>query len=331
MALIDTATLIDDDLHISAELQSLTEAIVEPIVRRSLRVSLSRDDTRERNQDAIDLVGDIQVMLLAASRAKASHGNEAIRDLHGYAARTAQNACYYYFRTRFPERTRQENKLRYALKHLDGIALWKTDDGRWICGPATTEKRTLTSLRAIDSSIAESWTALETRDGYLGALRSLFDRDERPLLFDDVLDLMIERLGIRELSINSAGSERVEDLAGRIPHDSTRTLQDIADMTLRLRRLWLKLVKMPVRHRKALLLNLKYEGRDLLKLIPLCGVADSIEIAKALEFDEEEFTDILRSLPWDDRRIAEHLGITRQQVINLRQYTRSRLFSVANS
>lgn len=332
MVTIDTTSTIQPDDPLAGELHSITETIIKPIVRRALRTSLNADDTRSRNQDALELVGDIQVMIMAAIAARHENdenGNGAIRDLRGYAARTAQNACYFYFRTNFPERTSQENKLRYALKHMAGVSLWKREDGRWLCGTAVSESTQRSEPVPIDASIAESWTALETRDGYLKALHSVFARHESPILFDDLLDLMVEVLGIREARITGSESERIEDLA---IHGSDKTEQkydDTDDQTPRLKRLWMKLSEMPLRHRKALLLNLKYKGRDLVRLLPLSGVASLHEIAAALEFTEDEFASVLSSLPWDDLRIAEHLGVTRQQVINLRQYVRSRLYSVA--
>ena len=39
----------------------------------------------------------------------------------------------------------------------------------------------------------------------------------------------------------------------------------------------------------------------------------------------DDFAEVWKDLPWSDLRIAERLGITRQQVINLRKCARERL------
>lgn len=330
MVLIDTTASRETDDQVALELQKLTETIVKPIVRHTLRTTLNEDDTRARNQDALELVGDIQVMLIAAVAAQNENQTGVIRNLRGYAAKTAVNACHLYFRRNFPERTRQENKLRYALRHMAGVSLWKVKDGRWFCGKAECHGSPRSALVAIDASIAETWIALDTRDGYLSALRSVFARYEAPILFDDLIDLMIEVLGIREVSIISSESGSVESWPDPGSDETEWANPDWAESTLRLKRLWLKLLEMPLRHRKALLLNLKYKGRDLVRLLPLSGVASLDEIATALEFSGDEFASVLASLPWDDLQIAEHLGVTRQQVINLRHYIRSRLFRVSD-
>ncbi len=94
----------------------------------------------------------------------------------------------------------------------------------------------------------------------------------------------------------------------------------------RLRRLWRELLQLPVRQRAALLLNLRdAEGHGMIATLPLTGVATMREIAAALEMPAVEFAALWRDLPLEDRRIAELLAITRQQVINLRKCARERL------
>jgi hypothetical protein len=48
-------------------------------------------------------------------------------------------------------------------------------------------------------------------------------------------------------------------------------------------------------------------------------------IADALEIDAQQLARIWGELPLEDARIAESLGVTRQQVINLRKSARERL------
>jgi hypothetical protein len=64
---------------------------------------------------------------------------------------------------------------------------------------------------------------------------------------------------------------------------------------------------------------------DLISLLPYTGTATIEQIAEALEFPLEEFLELWNKLPLDDATIAEFLGATRQQVINLRKCARERL------
>lgn len=328
MVSIDTADEPELDDPFAAELESITETIIGPIVRRSLRTTLNIDDTRTRNQDALELVGDIQVMIIAAAAGQNVNGSGPIRDLRGYAAKTAANACYLYFRTHFPERTRQDNKLRYALRHMDEASIWKADDGRWLCSLSERFDPTRAEPVPIPPSIPATWAAMETREGYIDAVRSVLEGTRGPVLFDELVDLIMETLGIRETSFVSIEDGQNAELADIRFENPTNVLAKHAESTAHLKRLWRELVQMKLEYRKVLLLNLKYRGSDLVRVLPLCGVATTCEIAEVLGFTDDEFAEVLRTLPWDDRQIADHLGITRQQVINLRRNVRSRLFRI---
>jgi hypothetical protein len=57
----------------------------------------------------------------------------------------------------------------------------------------------------------------------------------------------------------------------------------------------------------------------------LQGIATMREMAQALAMPAEEFAALWNDLPIEDARIAELLGLTRQQVINARKSGRERL------
>ena len=93
-----------------------------------------------------------------------------------------------------------------------------------------------------------------------------------------------------------------------------------------LKKVWAEICQMPIRHRLALLLNLKdKQGDCVIRLFPLLRVASIRQIAEVLEFLPDEFARVWNELPWDDLKIAEYMNLTRQQVINLRQSARARL------
>jgi hypothetical protein len=74
------------------------------------------------------------------------------------------------------------------------------------------------------------------------------------------------------------------------------------------------------------LLNLRAaDSAPAVSLLPIVGVASIRTIAETLEFSAESFAALWKSLPLEDLAIADLLGVTRQQVINLRKSARERL------
>jgi DNA-directed RNA polymerase specialized sigma24 family protein len=93
-----------------------------------------------------------------------------------------------------------------------------------------------------------------------------------------------------------------------------------------LARLWEEIRQLPPRQAAALLLNLRDgQGRNAAVLLPLTGVASLREMAAALELPPERLAELWGRLPLEDAALAGLLGVTRQQVINLRKSARERL------
>src|SRR5437868_5321680 len=90
-----------------------------------------------------------------------------------------------------------------------------------------------------------------------------------------------------------------------------------------LSRLWTEVLELRPPQRKVLLLNLRDdEGSSALNLLVLTGVASIETIAHSLELRPSDLKTIWQELPLDDERIALMIGVTRQQVINLRRSAR---------
>ena len=116
-----------------------------------------------------------------------------------------------------------------------------------------------------------------------------------------------------------------EDPLGRLPDpapDAATALERRTYLAL----LWEEIRQLPPRQAAALILNLRDgQGRNAVTLLPLTGIATMREIARTLDMPAERFAEIWNRLPLEDAAIAESLGITRQQVINLRKSARERL------
>ena len=67
------------------------------------------------------------------------------------------------------------------------------------------------------------------------------------------------------------------------------------------------------------------DGHGVIFMLPFTGLVTMRGIAEVLEIPAPELAALWRTLPLDDAAIAMRLGITRQQVINLRKSARARL------
>jgi RNA polymerase sigma factor (sigma-70 family) len=121
------------------------------------------------------------------------------------------------------------------------------------------------------------------------------------------------------------GDGEEEDRLVHLPDpapDAASVLVQRTSLTL----LWEEIRQLPARQAAALMLNLRDEqGRNAVALLPLTGIATMREIARTIGMPAERFAEIWSSLPLEDTAIAEILGVTRQQVINLRKSARERL------
>jgi DNA-directed RNA polymerase specialized sigma24 family protein len=96
-----------------------------------------------------------------------------------------------------------------------------------------------------------------------------------------------------------------------------------------LQKLWIEIRQLNLKQRCALLLNGSYKkgDDDLTTLLVHTRIATMRQVAKALEITDEEFVQqVWDELPWNDAKIAEYLGVTQREVINLRNSARRRLW-----
>jgi hypothetical protein len=63
----------------------------------------------------------------------------------------------------------------------------------------------------------------------------------------------------------------------------------------------------------------------MVHVLPSTGVVTMGELAEALGLETKVLHKMWNDLPFDDLAIASRLGLTRQQVINLRKSARARL------
>jgi len=287
------------------ELESEIARILSDDARPLVKLVVSRY-TKSGNlltaEDAEDVAATVDVRLVEKLRSAASDPRDSIRDLHSYVATVAHNAVNDFLRKRYPQHARLKKRLRYMLDRDGRFAVWTGSLGL-VCGLGAWRGR---------GDVIDVPPARNGSDAYADALDDLFRAAGRPMLFDAV---------VAHFQDTTCEEHAIDDEADRTPAPDEQ-LQDRQSV----RALWLEIRELPPMQRKALLLNLRYGGElDALPVLLFSGVAGIGELAAALEMGERELAAIWNELPWDDQHIASLLGVTRQQVINLRKSARERL------
>jgi len=142
--------------------------------------------------------------------------------------------------------------------------------------------------------------------------------------FDHLVSALGGILQIRDQPFESTDQDEGAVLFAAAAAESDTAWQ--VEKRIFLQRLWEELQQLPLNQRAALLLNLKdAEGRGCIALFSVTGIATVRKLAEVVEMSAERFAELWNELPLEDARIAELLGLTRQQVINARKSGRERL------
>ncbi len=325
----------DDARHL---IERLVAEHAAPVIKQIIRSKLCLCFEHGPLEDAEDLHGEALLQLLARLQAfRADPEGRAIGNFRGYVAVTTYNACYEYLRRKYPQYQHLKNRLRYLLTHQPGFALWEGENAVWLCGLArwrTAHRSDAHSGRLqqiSDDPQSFAQTALAGRPpermNLADLLAALFDWLGHPVELDQLVTLVARLCGVTERIVESESdhSEDSADLFEQLP-DPRANVEAEVEARLCLERLWMEITQLPSGQITALLLNLRdQKGGNVIALLPVTGVATIRQIAEALTIPAVEFVHIWPRLPLDDDTIAARLGLTRQQVINLRLAARRRL------
>lgn len=332
--LLDAFLRASDLEQARLELGELLERHATPLVRAVIHGQLGGDVRLLEGQDREDVLAGVMLRLAAQLwPLRTTEARTPIADFRAYAAATAHNACHAFVRRRFPERARMRSRVRYALSRDPGLALWESPGGEWLCGlsgwrgrpTAPDSAQRLDDMRARLGRVEVGQAARPAVAQLLDLLRPLLKGLAGPCRFDDLAGAIAD---IQGLPGAAAGveSDNARHLAAASVADPGPSPAESAEQRDFLERLWAEVRLLPLGQRRALLLNLRDpEGRGMIGLFPLTGMASIPEIAAALEMEEERLKACWPDLPRDDAWIAGELGVTRRQVINLRKCARERL------
>ena len=332
----------EDPAIAQAHLEELFSEHVQPVVRDITRYKLHCNSGFGRSheaQDQEDINSEVAMHLLARLRElRRSRAQSPIEDFRGYVAATTYNVYHKYMRMKYPSRWRLKNRVRYLLNHGGGLALWKDGEQELFCGLTNW-----TGAVAGKDKISEDQPA--RLDEFVGSFApgkspSRMNLDEliksflawrgSPIRLDELVGIVAELQDIREPQrVQAQGEEREEGAGVRVCEllpDPTMDAAGLAEQRSYLGLLWEEICQLPRPQRVALLLNLRdAQAGDALILFTFTGIVSLRRIAQVIEMPVEEFAPLWNKLPLEDMAIATLLGITRQQVINLRKSARERL------
>lgn len=249
----------------------------------------------------------------AIKRLKHGADGEGISGFDDCVAKVAFNAVHAFLRRRYPERTRLRNRLWYLFSHDRRFAVWEAG-GETVCGIAAWRGR---AAKSVTIPAGRATNAMLDRKSPAAALHAIFAHVNEPLRFDDLVRLAAELWHVVDVPrAEIRGDERAHG-PGPAVELETRQYAEA---------LWDKVRQLPDNQRTALLLNLRDVGStNGMSLLLLSGIATIDQLATALGMTEERLAQIWNDLPYDDLTIGGMLGLTRQQVINLRKSARERL------
>ncbi len=317
-----------DDQADEALLELITthaEPVIKGVIRYKLRVSSNRESQRT---EIDDIYQEVVMQLVAQLRQfRSLPVAHPISDVRGMAAVIAHRTCSRWMRRQFPERHALKNRLHYLLTRQRGLGLWQNEDGRFVAGFGVWKEQNRAVMRLGESEqlLSEIHITKSSKHQSLADTAAMiFNHVGGPIEFDELVSAFALLLGIKDQPVESLTEH--EESVGFILASGEPNPEWQLEKRMFLRRLWEELQELPLNQRTALLLNLKdASGSGCITLFPATGVATLRQLAEVLKIEADRFAQLWNDLPLEDARIAELLGITRQQVINARKSGRERL------
>ena len=325
-ALLEPLLLEASDDRADELLLQLISEHAEPVIKGVIRFKLRLSTTQRAEAD--DIYQEVILQLLAQlQKFRKLPDAHPISDLRGMAAVIAHRTCARWLRRQFPERHALKNRLHYLVTRQRGFALWQDSEAQLVTGFAAWQEQNLPLRRVSESEallthIRPPKTAKPQE--LADTVAAIFNHVRGPIEFDDLLIAVASLLGVSDQPIESLAED--DDVVALVADTTEPDPAWRLEKRMFLQRLWEELEELPRNQRAALLLNLKESsGAGCITLFPATGIATLRQLANALEMSAESLAELWNELPLEDAKIAELLGLTRQQVINARKSGRERL------
>ncbi|WP_394793460.1 hypothetical protein [Armatimonas sp.] len=287
------------------ELAALTERVILPVCRTVLWRQLGAEGESLLSEAAMAVTQRLE-------RWRKQEEEPPLRDLEGYIAVVTRHTIDKHLRIENPEWLLLRNRILYRFRHDPRLESWK-DSERLVCGRAGWQgKRAVAHLpertEAHDSELALPTLCL-----------TLLDRAGGPVALDELAKCVGQLY-----NVNTSAPSSEDNLSEIVA--APENLEEALLQRTYLEKLWIEVRLLPQRQAAALLLNLRdSSGRGVIELLLALGLAQRSQVAEALGWTQAELGALWERLPIEDNEIAELLGATRQQVINLRKVARERL------
>jgi len=302
-----------DDEGRERAIDDLLASMIRPLLA-SLLARFRRQEPSLRIDDFEEISSIVTLRVIKKLRAAAQFEEHAVAALESYIATLGYNTLYDFRRQRHPERHRLKKALRYLFTHDPRLALWDTAAvvacglRRWSGSPK------LLSAPAIEPAAVTA--AMEDSAHPADAVYAMLVAIGGPVAFDELVSIAADLWNVRDVVLEH----------GEFPPDAARDQLAMLEDRQYVESLWQEIRGLAANQRAALLLNLRdLHGGNALTLFLLLGVASVDELASAVGVTAAELQELWEDLPLDDLRIAARLGLSRQQIINLRKSARARL------
>lgn len=307
--LIETA----DEMARQKEIEHLISEHALPVARSAIE-TFSRDEWALDAHDIGDIIGMISLRLVRKLQLVPRFEEQAVAQFDDYVHMLARHSAYDFIRSRFPQRARLRNRLRYLLRNHEEFEVWSTQRGT-VCGLRSWHRRGTAATSAELAELDLPSIAIGEDSDAAVIVRSVLRRVGRPVRLEALLTVISDRRDERE---PPPAAIEIPDLG---VGDEVR-LESRESLSI----LWREIERLRPLQRTALLLNMREAaGLDAVTLFAVLGIATMEQIAEAAGMAADDLARIVDDLPLEDNIIAARLGVTRQQVINLRKSARARL------
>lgn len=324
----------EEELLLTRLISEYADPTVRRVLRNKLKFYSNHDAAKYSNPDLEEIYYDVQLHLLQKLRdLKRDPSHRPVSNLQSYITSIAHHRCDEYLRHKYPARRRLKDRVRYQLTIQQEFRLWENKEIGWLAGLSTWGEAQCEGLKEFDAQ--SNGSLLKTLSEKLQdvdaprlklqqLLKIIFTACGHPLELDSLTGLIAKLQRVEDHSVKSLTEENIYLVEAVIEPQAE------PDVVLQYRQLlqylWSEICRLSRRQRIALLFNLKSpNGVNVITLLPVTQVATFEQIAEALEIPVELFESIWSRLPMDDLSIAEYLGATRQQIINLRKNAREKL------
>jgi hypothetical protein len=315
---------------------------IEPMVREITRFKVRSYNSwipTRKPLDEEDIRSDALLQLILRLRDLRTSGKTTFIDnFRGYVAVTIDNIIHKHIRNEHRAWWYLKSRIRYLLNHRPSFVLWKNEKNEYLCGLAnwpSDRRQNSTNSDRLRRGAAEFLSSLTPeitvdRANLEELVKTFLEWRGNVIILDELVGVLAELQGIKDWQQVQLHPDPERDGNGMsvcelLPSPGTDVATTM-EARSHLEHLWHEIRQLPRPQRVALLLNLRdAQSTDALIWFVSTGIASIKQIAQTVELSPEDFARLWNSLPLQDAVIANLLGVTRQQVINLRKSARERL------